>query len=289
MMPLPNRPLSAAVIRVGGEVILFDCGENTQVNWRVSNFSFRACGTILLSHLHADHVAGLPGLLFQIAFSERKERVTIIGPPRTVEIVKALLTIVGRLPFELQIIEIEEQVELPISGGMTLHTFPLNHRIPSIGYRLDLPRQPRFLPERARELGVPVSDWGRLQSGESVGGVEPEQVTGGPRRGLRLSLIGDTSEVDGLGEFVADSDLLICESTYLDDALQGEAEARGHMTLRQAAMIAREAPVRTAWFTHFSPRVECARSYQGQATKLFSGGHIGYPGLKTTLSFDEED
>src|SRR5688572_23554555 len=107
MMPLPGRPLSACLVRIGGSTILFDCGEGTQVSWRVSGWPYRPTGTILLSHVHADHVAGLPGVLFQIAHSGRTEPVTIYGPAPTPDIVQHLLTIVGRLPYELRVATLE--------------------------------------------------------------------------------------------------------------------------------------------------------------------------------------
>ena len=101
-MPLPGRPLSATAFRVGSETFLFDVGEGTQVNWRACDFTFNSCGTILLSHVHADHVAGLPGVLYQIGYSGRREPLTIYGPQWTKEIVTALMSVVGRLPFGLR-------------------------------------------------------------------------------------------------------------------------------------------------------------------------------------------
>ncbi len=288
MMPLPNRPLAAALIRIGGEVILFDCGENTQVNWRVSNFSFRACGTILLSHLHADHVAGIPGILYQIMFSNRTEPLTIVGPPGTHDVVSALAVIVGRPAFEVRIIEIDGATEMSLLDNLTLRTLELDHRIPCLGYRLDLARQPRFDPQKARALGVPVEHWSVLQRGEAVDGFSPDDVLGEPRRGLSVSLIGDTRLVDGMEHFVRESDLLISEATYLDESLVDEALKRGHMTLKQAADVARAANVGVAWFTHFSPRTECPSRYQPVAESYFAHAKIGFPGLKTTLSFDDK-
>jgi ribonuclease BN (tRNA processing enzyme) len=173
MMPLPGRPLSATLIRSGSETILFDCGENTQVNWRESGFAFRSTGSILLSHLHADHVAGLPGVLFQLAHAGRSDPVTIYGPERTHEIVSHLVVIVGRLPYELRVVELTGGESLELVAGFTLSALSLAHRMPCLGYRLDLPRAPRFDPERARALGVPVEGWSRLQRGETVGASAP--------------------------------------------------------------------------------------------------------------------
>jgi ribonuclease Z len=287
MMPLPDRPLSATLIRSGSETILFDCGENTQVNWRRSGFAYRTTGTILLSHLHADHVAGLPGVLFQIAHSGRTEPVTIYGPERTYEIAGHLTAIVGRLPYELRVVELSGGESIEIPAGFTLSTLALQHRMPCLGYRLDLPRAPRFDPERATALGVPVSGWSRLQRGETVNGVTPDQVLGSPRRGLRVALTTDTSLFDGLQPFVSESDLLICEAMYADDADADRARERGHMTARQSARLAAEANVRHLWLTHFSPSVEDLDAITTIAHQEFPTAIAGTPGLAMTLAFDE--
>jgi ribonuclease Z len=288
MMPLPDRPLSATLIRSGSETILFDCGENTQVNWRRSGFAYRTTSTILLSHLHADHVAGLPGVLFQIAHSGRTEPVTIYGPEHTYEIAGHLTAIVGRLPYELRVVELPGGESLEIPAGFTLSTLSLQHRIPCLGYRLDLPRAPRFDPERATALGVPISDWSRLQQGETVNDVTPNQVLGPRRRGLRVALITDTSLFDGLLQFVSDSDILVCESMYADDADADRARERGHLTARQSARLAAEANVRHLWLTHFSPSVENLDAISTFAHQEFPTAITGTPGLAMTLAYDDE-
>jgi ribonuclease Z len=286
MMPLPDRPLSACLVRSGGESILWDCGEGTQVNWRLSGWPFRPTGTILLSHLHADHVAGLPGILFQISHAGRREPVTIYGPGRTYEIVMHLFSIVGRTPFDLHVVELEGGESIPLAGGFQLSTLMAQHHVPCLSYRLDLPRAPRFEPDRAREMGVPMFAWTRLQRGESVDGVRPEDVMGPPRKGLRVSLVTDTSYFDGLAPFVEGSDLLVCEAMYGLDEYADRAEQRGHMTARQAAQLAARARVRSLWLTHFSPSVEDLEELGAVAREEFFDTDVGTPGLRTTLSFD---
>lgn len=288
MMPLPGRPLSATLFRVGAQTILFDCGEGTQVNWRFSDLAYRPTSTILLSHLHADHVAGLPGVLFQIAFSGRTEPLALYGPERTTEIVANLLSIVGRLPFELRVGQLEGGETFCLDDGVRISTLLLQHRNACIGYTIDVPRAPRFNPERATELGVPVEDWKRLQDGETVAGVSPEDVCGPPRRGLKLGLITDTSYFDDLVPFVANSDLLVCEAMFAEDSDLERARERGHMTFSQATNLAREAGVRQLWLTHFSPRVENPESYLYSVRAQFPHTEIGRRGLKMTLAFHEE-
>jgi ribonuclease Z len=266
--------------------MLFDCGEGTQVSWRASSYNFRALGTILLSHRHADHVAGLPGVLFQIAFSGREEPVTIFGPAGLRPVIEGLLTVVGGLPFQVYLHTLEPggQVELP--GGALLSTLGLQHRATCLGYVVHLPRSPEFLPERARELGVPLEYWSVLQSGQPVAGFRPEQVTGPPRRGLMLALITDTRPFPELAGFVSGADLLVCESTYVLDEDEARAIERGHMTMRHATTLASKANVRRLWLTHFSPKVQCPADFAEQARALFSTTEIGYSGLSTELSFD---
>lgn len=288
MMPLPGRPLSACLLRSGSETILFDCGEGTQVNWRVSGWAYRPTGGILLSHVHADHVAGLPGVLFQIAHAGRQEPVTIYGPERTHDIVSHLAAIVGRLPYELRVAELQGGETVMLPGGLLLDTIATRHRMPSLAYRVDLTRGRRFHPERARELGVPLADWRRLQAGERVGNIQPDDVLGPPRRGLRVSLVTDTSYFDGLTSFVADSDLLVCEAMYADDADLDKAQQRGHMVAGQAAQLAREARVRRLWLTHVSPSVGDLTTVSARARRDFSCVELGTPGLVAALRFDPD-
>jgi ribonuclease Z len=288
MMPLPGRPLSAALLRSAGETFLWDCGEGTQVSWRQSGWPFRPTRTILLSHLHADHIAGLPGVLFQLAHSGRTEPVTIYGPEHTYEIVSHLVTIVGRLPYELRAVHLDDGAVAELPAGITLSAMAGRHRMPCLAYRLDLPRAARFDPGRAQALGVPVTDWGQLQRGEAVGDITPDQVLGPPRRGLRVALVTDTSYLDELVPFVAGSDLLVCEAMYAADEDTERAAQRGHMTARQAATLAAQAGVRQLRLTHVSPSVNDLDSIARVAREVFPAAELSTPGETLTLRFDDE-
>jgi len=287
MMPLPGRALSACLLRSGGETMLFDCGEGTQVTWRVAGWPFKPTGTILFSHLHADHILGLPGILFQLAQSDRGEPVTIYGPQGTYEVARYLAALGGWIPFDLRVVELAGDATLELPGGIQLTTIELRHRVPCLGYRLDLARAPRFDPDRARALGVPVAEWKRLQRGETVGDVRPEDVTGPPRRGLRVALITDSSYFPELVPFVEDSDLLLCEAMYAHDADLERAEQRGHMTARQAAGLARAARARRLWLTHLSPSVEDPQTVLDAARTVFPAAELGQPATTETLRFGD--
>lgn len=288
MMPLPDRPLSSVLFKIGSETYLFDAGEGTQVSWRVSDFTFNSCGTILISHVHYDHIGGLPGVLFQIGFSGRTEPLTIYGPNPVYEVVKALLSITGWLPFEVRVVELGGGEAVQLADGVVLSTMALSHNVQCLGYSISRPRLPRFLPAKARSLNIPVDYWKDLHAGQAVGGFDPELVTGPHRKGVRLSLITDTRYSDEIAHFVRYSDLLVCESMYAGDEDTARAWERGHMTIRQACRIAREGEVKQLWLSHFSPKVQLPSEYEPFARSLFSEATIGTSGLKASLVYPED-
>src|SRR5438094_982336 len=187
MMPLPNRWLSSVLLRYAGHLILFDCGEGTQISLRTLGWGIKDIDLILISHVHGDHVTGLPGLLLTQGNSGRSEPLEIVGPPGLASVVAGLRVVAPYLPFEVRCREIDAQGGLVLDGLRVTSTRG-EHHVACLVYRLDLPRARRFLPDRARALGVPLTDWKRLQRGEVVNGVEPEEVLGPPRRGLSVGL-----------------------------------------------------------------------------------------------------
>jgi ribonuclease Z len=162
------------------------------------------------------------------------------------------------------------------------------HHVPCLAYRLDVPRGRRFLPDRARALGVPVPDWKRLQRGEIVGAVEPSDVLGPPRRGLSVGLVTDTRPTDAIAELVAGVDLLVCEGTYGSDEDQPRAVERTHMTFREAALLAQQAQAKQLVLTHFSPSVVDPESFLENARAVFAESIVGHDHLTLSLRFLEE-
>jgi ribonuclease Z len=292
MLPLPGRWLSSLLIRVKGEMILFDCGEGTQVTWRERGWGFRRLAAICISHTHADHIAGLPGLLHTAANSGRVEPIDLFGPLGTAEVVRGLRTIAPALPFALRVNELGGEDVLTLPGGLSGSYAEGVHGLPVLAYRVDLPRAREFLPDRARELRVPVALWRQLQDGEPVtwpgGEASPEQVLGPPRRGLSLAYVTDTRPTREIVNLVRDVDLLVCEGTYGDDEDREKAEANGHMTFREAGTIARDASVRTLWITHFSPSLIDPDRFARNAIEMFQPTTVGYPGLLTRLRFGDD-
>jgi ribonuclease Z len=292
MLPLPDRWLSSLVIRVNGHLTLFDCGEGTQIAWRESGWGFRRLGAICISHTHADHVAGLPGLLHAVSNAGRTEPITIFGPAGTADVVSALRTIAPILPYEVLLTDLRGGEHFTLPGGLVGSCEPGDHALPVLAYRADLVRSRAFLPERARALKVPIELWKRLQSGEPVswtgGTAIPDTVLGPPRSGVSIAYVTDTRPVAELSRFLEAVDLLICEGTYGSDEDLPKAVRNRHMTFREAATLAKKANARRLWITHFSPALENPDAFVANAMEEFSKAMIGRDGLSIALPFADE-
>lgn len=291
MMPLPGRWLSSLLVRCQGRLLLVDCGEGTQVSQKVLGWGFKALDTICLTHYHADHVAGLPGMLLTIGNAGRTEPLTILGPPGLERVVAGLRTIAPELPYSVRCVEPGPGQVLECHG-LRLAVLPLDHSLPCLAYALEAPRARPFLPERAQALGLPVQLWGRLQRGEPVEWsgrrVAPDEVLGPERRGLRVVFVTDTRPTPGLPAFVGGADLLVCEATYGDQADLPKAIERKHMTFAEAAELAGAGRVRQLWLTHFSPALEEPERYLEQAQAIFPNTVVGYDRLQASLRFSDQ-
>ena len=290
-IPLPGRPLSSVLGRVGPDLILFDCGEGTQVSMRRWGWGFKGLSAICLSHMHSDHVSGLPGLLLSVANAGRLEAMDIYGPMGTRHVVAGLRVIAPRLPYEVRVHELGTSDGIEWNGA-TLATLPVDHAIPCLAYRLDLARGRRFQPERARGLGVPIAEWKVLQQGRSIAldgrTIRPEDVLGPERRGIRFAYVTDTRPTPEMPRFLSESDLLVIEGTYGDPADAENAVANKHLLFAEAAEIARAGRVRHLWLTHFSAKLLEPTTYQAEATRIFPDAVIGQEGLTTSLRFEDE-
>jgi ribonuclease Z len=289
MMPLPNRWLSSVLIRHGRHLILFDCGEGTQISLRALGWGLKDIDVILISHLHGDHIAGLPGLLLTQGNSSRTEPVHVVGPVGLTDAVERLRVVAPHLPFEVQSQDLQDSGSFDFDDLRITHA-AADHHVPCLAYRLDLPRGREFLPDRARALGLPVEFWSRLQRGESISWngrmVQPEEVLGPPRRGLALGLITDTRPTQALVELARDVDLLVCEGTYGSDEDHPRAVERKHMTFSEAATLAREATARRLLLTHFSPALVDPAGFASTAHAIFPHTIVGHDHLTLELSFD---
>src|SRR5262245_47558789 len=211
MLPLPNRWLSSLLVRVEGQLTLFDCGEGTQIACRAAGWGFRGLGAICVSHAHADHIAGLPGLLHTVANAGRVEPVSLFGPVGIADVVHGLRVIAPILPFELSVYELDGATTFSLPGGLVGSCAQGQHQLPVLAYRIDLHRDREFLPVRARDLQIPVELWHRLQTGNHVnwGGrvVFADQVLGPPRPGISLAYVTDTRPSSELSRLIAGVDL----------------------------------------------------------------------------------
>jgi ribonuclease Z len=272
-------------------MVLLDCGEGTQVQMRRFHWGFRRLDAICLSHLHADHVGGLPGLFHTVAHAGRTEPMQIYGPPGTVRAVEGLRVIAPHLPYDVKIHELQPGDTFALPNGLRARTAGGEHRLPCLAYRFDLARQPAFDTSRAEALGVPMQAWSRLQDGDAVDvdgrTVHPADVLGEPRLGIDLGFVTDTRPTAAIRALMQEVDLLVAESTYQSDEEAGKAIENGHMTVREACDLARSVDARELWLTHFSATIENPEELLPLAQSVFPRVVIGHAGLSTTLAYPE--
>ena len=297
MMPLPHRHLTSVLVRREGDLFLFDCGEGTQVSIRSLNLRWKKITAIFISHTHADHVTGLPGILMLSSQVERTEPLYIIGPPRVAEYVHTSRQVLEmHINYEIIVQEIDDcsQPQQVFSGdGYTVRAFPLEHTRVCVGYTLIENERPgEFYPDKAQEHAVPRGPlWSQLQRGESVLNdhgqkIAPSTVMGPPRSGRKFSFITDSLASVALARQVRDSDLLVCEGMF-EKALADISHEKGHMTADDAGMLAKIAGnILQLVLIHFSPRYTNRelRLLQHEAREHFppavtgrDGQHINIP------------
>jgi ribonuclease Z len=293
MMPLPGRALTSVLVRREGELFLFDCGEGTQVSLRRLNLKWKKITSIFISHTHADHVTGLPGILMLSSQVDRDEPLYIFGPPKIRDFVEAMRrTLDMYINYEIVVKEIDGSAEVFARDDFAVRSFPLSHTKQCLAYSLEEEMRPGvFHPDKAAELGVPRGPlWSVLQSGESVtlaDGliVSSKQVVGEKRKGRKFCFATDTVATPGLPDFVRGADLFICEGMFADDLAETALEKR-HLTASQAARIARDGGVRQLGLIHYSPRYaeRELKTLLLEAREIFPGTfltrdlqHIGIP------------
>jgi ribonuclease Z len=252
-VPSARRGLPALLVRRGGDRILIDCGEGTQ-RQLVRSVGLTDLTDVFITHLHADHWLGLPGMLKSFELRDRERPLTVHGPPGTTALLERLRPVYGRPRYGLTIRDLEPD-EAVRRGDLEIVPFPVRHRGASFGYVLaEDERQGRFDAELAERLGVtPGPDFGRLQRGETVAGVRPEQVIGEPRPGRRVVVTGDTAPTDAVVVAAHRADVLVHEATFAHEEAD-RAALTGHSTARQAAQVAADADVRLLALTHLSSR-----------------------------------
>jgi len=261
-MPLPNRHLTSVLLRREGELFLFDCGEGTQVSLRRLNLRWKKISVIFISHTHADHVTGIPGLLMLSSQVDRDDPLYIIGPPRIAEYIEASRRILDMyINYEIIVQEITAPGIVYKGEGFHVRCFPLSHTKPCYGYTLEEDIRPgEFHPEKAEALNIPMGKlWGRLQKGETIQTpdgreVRPEEVVGKARMGRKFSFVTDSLALPEISTHVIGSDLFICEGMFSKE-LAEDAHSKKHMTAEEAAKIAASSSgIKKLGLIHYSPR-----------------------------------
>lgn len=251
--PTARRGLPALLIRRGGERLLFDCGEGTQ-RQLVSSVGLADLDAVYLTHFHSDHWLGLPGMLKTFDLRGRERPLTVHGPPGVQALMALVLRMGGRVGYELDVVELAPG-DVLARDGYRIAPVPVAHRGQAFGYVLFEDQRPGiFDPEAATRLGLkPGPEFGRVQQGETIRGVSPEQVLGPPRGGRKIVLSGDTQPCEALQVAAHEADVLVHEATFADEETERAAET-GHSTASQAARLARAAEVRLLALNHLSTR-----------------------------------
>ncbi len=292
MMPLPRRWLTALMTRYNGSSLLIDCGEGTQVAIKEKGWSFKPIDVICFTHYHGDHISGLPGLLLTMGNADRTEPLTLIGPKGLERVVNALRVIAPELPFPIEYVEINGPEQVFEYAGYRITAFKVNHNVLCYGYRLEILRQGRFSPERAREQDIPLKLWNPLQKGETIeqdGRVyTPDMVLGPARKGITVTYTTDTRPTDSIVKHASGADLFICEGMYGEEDRMDKAKEHKHMTFTEAAVLARDAGARELWLTHYSPSLIRPDDYMDDVRAIFPNAFPGKDGKSVDMMFEEE-
>ena len=275
-----ERNQVSIAVKAFGKVILFDCGEGTQRQMLHTKVSPMKISNIFITHFHGDHILGLPGLLQSMSLNGRESKLTVYGP-RGLNKLKDAIYSLGycAIEYPVEFIEIDTGV-IEETEEYVIRAQSVRHNVPSLAYSIEEKKKPRFLREKAIELGVPVGPaFGKLHNGKEVeiDGriIKPEQVLGPPRKGIKLTYSGDTRPCEEMIMFARDSTLLIHESTFIQKEAQN-AEEYGHSTSRDAAFVARESNSKRLIITHISTRYgeEYAQIMLKEAQEIFENTEL---------------
>ncbi len=273
--PTKHRSLPAIAVQHTNTLCLFDCGEGLQRQMFTAGIKFRHHLKIFITHLHGDHILGLPGLLQTMSLLNLDKPIEVYGPRGIVDFIINVVKLVRfHLTFPLKIIEVTEGI-VYTSPQYTIHCVWANHIIPNLAYALQETERPgEFFPKKAKCLGIPQGPlWAQLQRGENIclntgRIVTPRDVLGPPRRGRKIVYTGDTKPCASVIRLAQTADYLIHDATF-DDTLHERAASNGHSTPGQAATIAKRAQVKHLILTHISSRYTDCSLLHEQAERIF--------------------
>ncbi|MBE6015606.1 MAG: ribonuclease Z [Lachnospiraceae bacterium] len=292
MMPLPYRWLTSLMMRYNGSNMLIDCGEGTQIAIKEKGWGYKQIDVICFTHFHADHISGLPGLLLTMGNTDRTEPLTIIGPKGVERVVNSLRAIAPEVPFPIEFIELEGKSQTIEINGYIITAYKVNHNVTCYGYTVDIKRIGKFSAEKAKEQDIPLEFWNRLQKGEVIDAegrhFTPDMVLGPERKGLRVSYVTDTRPTDSIVENSKGADLFICEGMYGEKEKKEKAREYKHMTMYEAAELAKKAEVKEMWLTHYSPSLTYPENFMGDVRKIFKDSVASKDGRTVDLNFEGE-
>ena len=286
-IPTSHRNHSAMALKAFGEIMLFDCGEGTQLQMSKAKISPMKISNIFITHFHGDHILGLPGIIQSMAFRGRKNPLHIFGPKGLVEMINIIRNFgYFSLTFEIYMHEISEGIILE-KENYGVSCSKMNHTVLNFAYNIYEKRRPKFIREKALDLGIkPGPDFGKLQQGIAVkvgdSIIQPEQVLGEERKGRKIVYSGDTSPSRQMVEFAKDADVLIHESTF--EGIYGDkAYEMGHSTSVQAAEIAKKANVKKLILTHVSTRYKKPDLLESEAKEIFGNSTVAEDFMQTEV------
>lgn len=293
MLPLKSRYLTSLYAEYNGKAVLIDCGEGTQVALSHHGLKMSRIEIILITHCHADHVTGLPGLLLSIGNCSRTEPLDIYFPESAEKILKNIMSVCGALPYEVNLHKLPERSFTAFTADkidpmLMISTIPLEHSVNCLGYKLILSKKPVFEPDKAKALDIPVKYWKTLHSGLSVRlddgrTINSSDVTGECRQPLNITYITDTLPIDSIKGFAEGADLFVCEGMYGDISKKQAMNEKGHMLMQDACRIAVQANVKRLWLTHYSPAETEPEIYEEELKNIFNNVSISHDGDKINL------
>jgi ribonuclease Z len=293
-IPTNDRSLPSIVIQREGDILMFDCGEGTQRQMIRAGIGLNRKMRVFITHMHGDHVLGLPGMIQTMSLLGRDKTLQIYGPKGIKAFIDAIIsTVKFWLGFPIEVYEIGEEHPVCQEENYEVHSVWAEHSIPSLAYALiEKPRPGRFHPEKAIELGIPKGPlWSMLQKGMSIklqDGriIKPEDVLGPPRPGRKIVYASDTRPSNRIVELAKGADVLIHEATFCDEMLD-RAKEDGHSTPSEAAEVALKAGVKLLILTHISARYGDPKILLEEAKKIFLNVYVPNDLDKIEISLPE--
>ena len=295
--PLTTRALASAYIRVAGVGILIDCGEATQIEMQKYGIGFNSTDYILITHLHADHVSGMLGMMLAFKQAQRTKPVTIVGPVGIKKYVETFLMITSKFGYPVNFVELKKgennlNIRTGLKNDVVIKSVPALHSKPCFAYSIDHERKPKFIREKVEEIGIPVQFWKALSQGQDI--VYQNKVYKGsdfiskPRKGLKISYVTDTRPMPHFRDFIKNSDIAVIEGMYRDKDKMDKAKSEKHMLWDESVSLAKDNGIGEVILTHFSPSLQIEPNDANLLRSKLSNAVLGRDGLYRHLKYDDE-